>query len=197
MMRQGMQWIAVARRPLSIAEFQEAAIIDPNDTQYEEDKVPDAQKLLQSYHGLVIRTHDDTVRFAHHTVLQYLTSLADTLRTGSNPGPEPPEVALALTLEDAHFLTAQVCATYLQFTEFQRALIQPDEGSKRLNVSSVVSDRGLLGIPRSLGINERLYSVSQKLLGLKAVKTVDFDMRKVLKTSEDEPSGNMLEKYGL
>ena len=191
-----MQWVAAACRPLKTEEFQEAAAVEPDDTQWNGEKIPDLDKLLQSCHGLVVRAGDRHIHFAHQTVLQYIFKSEVSRDLYGTKNVKSVEQVLFFKLDDAKLLVAQVCATYLQFADFQRSMTLHDERNQRMTINTVFKNSGPLAIPGTLGIHRRLYGVPQKLRGLNAARAVDLDFAKYLNRGFQRPTPRLTKKYG-
>ncbi|KAI9706911.1 MAG: hypothetical protein M1820_004690 [Bogoriella megaspora] len=108
--------IASAKRPLLLAELAEAVAFSPSDKSWDHTKVPHTSHLIQDCGNLLILDDDGTVRFAHHTVQQFLLGL-------------PPECSIS----DFHFHsrtadieTGEICITYLSFSDFENQLTIPE-----------------------------------------------------------------------
>ena len=134
------KWATVAKRPLHIEEFKEAVAFDPSDKSWNEDKIPHEDRMFESCRGLIIKDADDqTVRFAHHTVPQYLTTgLSTTVDT-----------FFEISTVEAETFAGQICVGYLLFSDFETQLttaplIRGNQG--------VLQSGGPLKIPNILGI---------------------------------------------
>ncbi|KAJ7659522.1 ankyrin repeat-containing domain protein, partial [Mycena rosella] len=69
-------WISNAKRPLSIAELQEALAIEPGDTTFDSDNILDVDIMLSVCAGLVtVDQTDHITRLVHYTAQQYLDSV--------------------------------------------------------------------------------------------------------------------------
>ena len=134
------KWATVAKRPLHIEEFKEAVAFDPSDKGWNEDKIPYEDRMFESCRGLIIKdAEDQTVRFAHHTVLQYLTTgLLTTV--GS---------FFRISTTDAENFAGQICVGYLSFSDFETQLIT---APLDLGCQGVLQSGGPLKIPDVLGI---------------------------------------------
>ncbi len=68
-----LKWVACSKRPLRLGELREGVAFQATDKNWDSDKIPDEDTLLRSCRGLVVRDDvEETIRFAHHTVRQYL-----------------------------------------------------------------------------------------------------------------------------
>ena len=119
-----MSWVTCARRTLSIEELQEAVAFDRTDKNWDADKIPNGDKIIRSCLGLVIRDEGvRSVRFAHHTVRQYLLSE----KKDSNDWNWS-----VFTLDKAESLAGEVCATYLMFSDFETAVAKVEQKRSRI-----------------------------------------------------------------
>ncbi|KAK3331441.1 hypothetical protein B0H66DRAFT_97208 [Apodospora peruviana] len=121
------QLVAGARRPLTLAELRIALHVQPGETDWSAVPLslpPDARAIIGLCGGglLEIEEEDDTVRFIHHSVLQYLLSLRGHRITDA-------PTATALATSDYHFyqgeadiLLGSVCVTYLHYGIFNTSL---------------------------------------------------------------------------
>ncbi|KAJ7250208.1 hypothetical protein C8J57DRAFT_1667731, partial [Mycena rebaudengoi] len=94
-------WIANAKRPLSVAELQEAIAIEPGTKTLDRDGLLDPDIFLSVCAGLVVINHaDGSVRFIHYTTQDYM----DGVQTSKFPSTQT-EIA-------------QGCLTYLLYDDF-------------------------------------------------------------------------------
>lgn len=134
------KWATVAKRPLHIEEFKEAVAFDPSDKGWNEDKIPHEDRMFESCRGLIIKDADDqTVRFAHHTVPQYLT-------TGLSTTVDP---FFKISTIEAETFAGQICVGYLLFSDFETQLTTIP---LNLGNQGVLQSGGPLKIPSTLGI---------------------------------------------
>ncbi|KAJ7483657.1 hypothetical protein FB451DRAFT_1170245 [Mycena latifolia] len=97
-----LTWVSNAKRPLSVAELQEALAIEPDSTFLDVDNLLDMDIILSACAGLMIV--DDTVsvvRLIHYTTQDYL----DRIQSEQFPL--------------AHTTIVSTCLTYLSFPEFE------------------------------------------------------------------------------
>ncbi|KAG7006857.1 hypothetical protein G7Y79_00012g031930 [Physcia stellaris] len=184
-----LRWIACARRPLKVEELQEAAaFVSSNNThgspdqRWDADKIPDADKLLQSCHGLVVRDRDGTVRFAHHTVRQFLLI---------TPSP--------FTRSEAETSIAELCATYLCFSDFESALTTTEK-QQNLTINTIFKQGGPVAIPASLGIRRQIYDIPYRFLGGQSdfkVPDIDFAKQVRMRSAKVSVSSDLRAKYAL
>ncbi|KAJ7499617.1 ankyrin repeat-containing domain protein [Mycena latifolia] len=98
-----LTWVANAKRPLLVAELQEALAIEPETTALDADNILDIDIILSVCAGLVVV--DETihvVRLIHYTMQHYL----DSIQTERFP--------------HAHTEITSRCLTYLSFPEFEK-----------------------------------------------------------------------------
>ncbi|KAJ7444183.1 ankyrin repeat domain-containing protein [Mycena latifolia] len=97
-----LTWVSNAKRPLSVAELQEALAIEPELSFLDTDNLLDMDIILSACAGLMIV--DDTVsvvRLIHYTTQDYL----DSIQSEQFPL--------------AHITIVSTCLTYLSFPEFE------------------------------------------------------------------------------
>lgn len=106
------QWLAVARRSLSLDEIADITAPEPGSLTRDGGYLPtNPFRLIGGCGNLVTdRIEDNSIRFAHSTVLKFLLS--------SPSGTTSPE--LFITELEANIYVAKVCLAYLSFRDFQR-----------------------------------------------------------------------------
>ena len=186
------RWIACAQRPLQIDELKEAIEYENSDTSWRSAASMDDEQLIRSFGALVcVDMEDRTIRFVHHTVLQFLFSTEET------------SPVFHFSQAHAHCFVGDMCVVYLSFSDFETSLKQrPPE--RKVQDPAIFQAGAMLTIPRVLGIGRSLFDVAYRLYGGKqatAGPTIDHD--KLLKTAHKpmepiEPVASMLaRKYRL
>ncbi|KAJ7440446.1 ankyrin repeat-containing domain protein [Mycena latifolia] len=100
---QALTWVAYAKRPLSVAELQEALAIEPDATTLDVDNLMDISIVLSVCAGLIIVDEAmAVVRLIHYTTQGYFDSI------------QP------VQFPDAHTMIASQCLAYLSFHEFSQ-----------------------------------------------------------------------------
>lgn len=175
------RWALCSRRPMKAGELQEAVAFDSSDKFWDRDKIPDENLMIETCRGLLVRDKEDRiVRFAHHTVQQYLLS-APKIRTSGV------SVSLVSSRSEAAAYVGQVCVTYLCFTDFEPQ-IAPRTPNVRLETLGVLKPGGVAKIPTVLGFQESLLEIPYRLLGGKSdTAPLDIDYSKFLKTDSLKP----------
>ena len=188
------RWTVSSRRPLKAEELQEAVAFDRSDMSWDRDKIPDENLMIETCRGLLVRDKEDrTVRFAHHTVQQYLLSAPD-IRTLGGSG------FLVSSHSEAEAYVGQICITYLCFSDFetQVALRTPKLQLEPLGVLKV---GGPVRIPTILGMRRSLLEIPYRFLGGRSNTTpLDIDYSKYLtpKTlQKPQAPSTLTEKYRL
>ncbi|KAJ7266837.1 ankyrin repeat-containing domain protein [Mycena rebaudengoi] len=103
-------WIANSKKPLSVAELQEAIAIEPGTKRLDRDSLLDSDIILSVCAGLVVINHaDGSVRFIHHTTQDYM----DYVQSSKFP--------LAQTE------ITRGCLTYLLYDDFLQLPVSFDE----------------------------------------------------------------------
>ena len=184
------KWMVCSRRPMKAEELQEAVAFDGFDHSWDKDKIPDKDLMIETCRGLLVRDKEDgTVRFAHHTVQQYLLS-APAIGTRFQIPPR----------SEAEAFVGEICVTYLSFSDFetQVALRTPNV---QLEHRGVLKVGGPVSIPTILGIGKSLLDIPYRLLGGKSkTAPLDIDYGKYL--TPNRPKGpqapsTLTEKYRL
>ena len=184
------KWMVCSRRPMKAEELQEAVAFDGFDHSWDRDKVPDEDIMIETCRGFLVRDKEDgAVRFAHHTVQQYLVS-APAIGTRFQIPPR----------SEAEAFVGEVCVTYLSFSDFetQVALRTPNVQLEHLGV---FKDGGPVSIPSVLGIGKWLFDIPYHLLGGKAkTAPADIDYSKYLRSNrpkQPQAPSTLAEKYRL
>lgn len=187
-------WIICARCPMKADELQEAVAFEISDKSWDRDKIPDENLMIETCRGLLIRDEiDRTVRFAHHTLQQYLLS-APVIETQEGAlFPIPPR-------SEAEAFVGQVCVTYLSFSDFESQIARrtPNDHLEDLGVLKV---GGPAKIPTVLGIGKSLLQIPYRLLGGSSTTTpLNIDYSRYLKPdtrTRPQVSSDLTEKYRL
>lgn len=116
-------WIFYAVKPLTVKEIQYALAIEPEDTQLDEDGIPDRDLLVSVCAGMiVINQESDTMSLVHYTAQEYFQ------RGGKH------------AFEDVERDIAQTCITYLLFNDFENNC--PDD---KAQLGRMLQENPLLG----------------------------------------------------
>ena len=110
------QWVAGAKRPLTINEMTEAISIRPDDKTWEEvaQRCPmDEYKVLENCANLITLNNDGTIQFAHSTVLDYLSS--------QHLIPQDCQ-QFKIDQDTLNTRLAHICITYLSFPGFEQSV---------------------------------------------------------------------------
>ena len=135
-------WIAAAKRPLQIDELQEAVAFDKNDKFWDSDTVPDSKIIKRSCRNLIVFDADGSVRFAHHTVSQFILSMSGQLGTSSQH---------CFDLRSANDLVVGTCIAYLSFSDFETQLtLRPPEIKPR--DAGILSNGAMAQVSETLGL---------------------------------------------
>ena len=195
-----------ARRPLRVAELQEAVAFDSADTRWNNDRIPDGDKIIRSCHGLVVRDSDSgRVRLAHHTVQQYLVSPQESV-SGTDSTEFTTGAHLWSELQNlrrdhgsAEKMAGWLCIIYLSFSDFG-TVVGSTYGRKKIDLAPAFKDRGPLSIPTALGLGKYLRRIPYKFFGCEnRIKVPEIDYSKYLYISPKypQPSGEFQSKFAL
>lgn len=184
------KWTACARRPLLITEMKEAIAFDTTDTSWNIEKIPTDENLIISACGnLVILDDDKSVRFAHHTVQQFLiTNLKDNI--SAHP--------FNFDVSKANVWVGQICITYLLFSDFEtQVTVLPP--IVRLKQSGELEPAGVGMMPNLVGVGRGLMGLSSWLKGIGFQwRSPNIDYGDVLQVKlKTRPSPMLTEKYSL
>ena len=188
------KWTVCSRRPMKADELQEAVAFESLDSCWDRDKIPDEDLMIETCRGLLVRDEEDTtVRFAHHTVQQYVLSAPEiSTQEGSR--------FLVPTRSEAEAFVGQVCVTYLCFSDFetQVTLRTPNV---HLEPVGVLKAGGPVRIPTVLGIGKSLLEIPYRLLGGKSnTASLDIDYSRYLTPNtwkRPQAPPTLVEKYRL
>ncbi|KAL9062587.1 MAG: hypothetical protein Q9157_008791 [Trypethelium eluteriae] len=118
------KWVLVARRPLTIDELKEAVIISKTDTSLHVSKIDagDGSRIVDACANMIsFDRNDRTVRFAHHTIKQFLlVSQQTNYKTRLS--------RMGLPIFDMARIDTEIgekCVAYLNFSDFDTALVRP------------------------------------------------------------------------
>ena len=164
-----LKWVACAKRPLLVDELKEAAAFGLEDVAWDLEKIFDEDLMLESCRGLVTRDEDDeTVRFAHHTVYQYLTTAR----------PNRVDEPFLIDIIEAEISAGQLCVNYLLFADFEAQLTKAES---KPEPTGVFATGGPLRIPPSLGIRKPLVELPYRLYKSAADVGVGVDYSKYMR----------------
>ena len=207
-----LMWMVCSRRLLRVEELQEAVAFDSHDKSWNADKIPDADKMIKSCHGLVVRdTENDNVRLAHHTVQQYLVFAQGRLQDTGSEGFEESTAATAIVHfwpelhrfrcdpRSAEVLAGTLCMTYLCFSDFSTAVSRIGD-DKKIDLAAAFKDRGPVSIPAALGLGKGFGSLPYKFFGSRNnFKMPDIDYSKYYHVGprDRRPSPDFRKKFAL
>ena len=190
-------WTICTRRPMETEELQEAVAFVVSDKSWDEEKIPDANLMIETCRGLLVRDQEDgTVRFAHHTVQQYLLT-APSIKSRQHL-PIPP--FRVLPRSEAEVFVGQVCVTYLCFTDFETQIARRTSSVKHepLNINKV---GGPVRIPTALGVGKAVMNIPYRLFGGKPTQiplNIDYStyLTPITRPRSQVPS-ELLKRYRL
>ena len=186
------RWIACAQRPLQVDELKEAIEYENSDTSWRNAASMDDEQLIRSFGALVcVDPEDRTIRFVHHTVLQFLFSTEEI------------SPIFHFSQAQAHCFVGEMCVVYLSFSDFETSLTQrPPE--RKVQDAAIFQAGAMSTIPRVLGIGRSLFHVAYRLYGGKqATAGPPIDHDRLLNSAHKpmksiEPVSSMLaRKYRL
>lgn len=102
-------WIHHAARPLGTRELQHALAVEPGDTEFDKDGIPDIGFIVSICQGIVESRDNKPMKLVHYTVQEYLDRRSVDL------------------YPNAQTEIAATCLTYLSFDEFAQGPLPHDE----------------------------------------------------------------------
>ena len=105
-----LYWVHYAIRPLNVHELQHALAVEPGDSFFDQDGLPDEDILEAICAGMITVQENKNVGLVHYTAQEYLKRKSSDLFPTANAA------------------IAQICLTYLSFDEFQDGPCHDDEG---------------------------------------------------------------------
>ncbi|KAI9770937.1 MAG: hypothetical protein M1840_002641 [Geoglossum simile] len=106
-------WISFALRPLTLKELQHALAVEPDETDLDEENLPDEELLTSVCAGLVtVDQESDIIRLVHYTTQEYF----ERIRTTRFP--------------DAQTIIATTCLLYISFNAFAGGACRSNEEMK-------------------------------------------------------------------
>ena len=153
------RWIACAQRPLQVDELKEAIEHEKSDTSWHSDASIDDEQLIRSFGALVCMDIEDrTIRFVHHTVLQFLFSTEKLSPT------------FHFSQAQANCFVGEMCAVYLSFSDFERSLKhRPPE--RKVQDAAIFQAGAMSTIPDVLGVGRLLFPIVYRFMGGKQATT--------------------------
>ena len=183
------QWLACARRPLAIQELQEAVAFHHEDTEWNGDKIPAADLLMQACRGLVILDEGNLPSFAHHTVRQYLVH--------DHESDQISVPKFHIHRPSAEAMVGKVCIAYLNFRDFATEVTRRASDLQFAH-TGIFGSAGPGTIPSVLGLGKPVYDIMYRVMGGGSRrKAVNIDFAKHLKLQGREPHLNLDTKYAL
>lgn len=157
------QWVAAANRPLSINELREAISIEIGQEYSKPERLPNNMRNISSFCENLVHVDEEKniVQFAHHTVKQFLIDEIS----------EPEFRLFHFKLEDVDHFIGEICVTYLNFNDFNTALVRRPKPPQHV----VLSDIGRTVVRSEKKSHNLLQNVARLRLGAgKKPKAVDF-----------------------
>ncbi|KAK8237004.1 hypothetical protein HDK77DRAFT_493648 [Phyllosticta capitalensis] len=156
------RWITCAVRPLQMEELFEALAINETDTRLNQNQVKNKKKFIQACGNLVTIQLDGTIRYAHHTVQQFLLRDDERAETSHNQlvstnagwvkssdlrGIEH----VRFYFEEGDRQLGRLCVTYLNFEDFEYGLTVREKDQIQISnriVGSIGSGSKTLSVAR-------------------------------------------------
>ncbi|KAF8460198.1 hypothetical protein BDZ91DRAFT_851712 [Kalaharituber pfeilii] len=119
------RWVAGAQQPLTLDEIAEAVALSPADKQWTcvESRLPtSSRKVIENCAHLIILNDDETVQFAHSTVLEFLSTSKLML---------PRYGLFHINIAENHRILTELCIAYLRFPEISRTVVSTEPITQR------------------------------------------------------------------
>ena len=186
------RWIACAQRPLQIDELKEAIKYENSDKSWRDAASMGDEELVRSFGALVcLDVEDKTIRFVHHTVLQFLFTTEEI------------SPIFHFSQAQAHSFVGEMCVVYLSFSDFETSLTHPPP-QRKVRDAAVLQPRAMSTIPTILGFGRSLFRAAYWYYGGKQGTTgPTIDQDKLFSTQHKsvkpiEPVSSVLaRKYRL
>ena len=152
-------WIACAQRPLQVDELKEAIKYEKLDTSWRSATSMDDEQVIRSFGALVcVDMEDRTIRFVHHSVLQFLFSTEETLPI------------FHFSQAQAHCFVGEISVAYLSFSDFETSLTH-QRPEPKVQDAAICQAEAMSIIPEVLGVGRSLFRAAYWFYGRKQAKT--------------------------
>lgn len=132
--KRAFRWIVCAKRCLTIDELVEAIVLEGNDTCFPEKRIPTdgGTRLRLACGNLVVFDEEQgSIRFAHHTVQQFLTGGPNNDRFADDALVN----SFRFTVYEAELEIYTLCLAYLCFSDFENQVTHRDCSGPRISES--------------------------------------------------------------
>ena len=146
--RQIFQWMAIAKRPMTLSELQEAIAIEPYTPHSKPERIMnDMYRVISWCEGLVtLDEQNNEIQFTHPSVRELLMKIAKSDTT----------IDFGLNIRDAEAEVGTICVTYLNFNDFKTQIV------KRNKLQDIPMDE-ILKASISSGLSKRLAEAFVKM----------------------------------
>ncbi|KAJ6260766.1 Vegetative incompatibility protein [Drechslerella dactyloides] len=152
--RKVYDWLYHALRPLTLDELMEAIAVDIEDQNLDFTKVATGNerwKIIKRCGNLLeYNEADQTVTFFHYTLKQYITELSNHDQGQDAPW-DHKLIATARCICSSNQCIADVCLTYLLFSDFETALVPFKQSGLNSNMEHILQCTSNLAAPTSYG----------------------------------------------
>jgi hypothetical protein len=185
--RKAFQWIAFARRPLTISEIEEAITITIDQKSW---KAPPIKLTLARLCKICANLVDfdkskGTISLAHHTVFDFLFRSSEVASMAD----------FCTTDLETHCYLAKICITYLEFVDFRKSLTRTTDTKNLENLSRPINLL-MSTLPESPRLSAAIQSVGNRHGERKAPFDLVDTMRKEISARQParlNPSFQFLE----
>ncbi|KAN0081756.1 ankyrin [Elaphomyces granulatus] len=129
--RNVFQWIAFARRPLTMGEIEEAINITIDQKSWKSPEIKLTLSRLCKICGNLVDVDESkgTISLAHHTVLDFLLCSSEIASIAD----------FRITDLEAQCYLAEICITYLRFVDFRTSLVRTPDARNLENLSRPIN----------------------------------------------------------
>ena len=129
--RNAFQWIAFARRPLTMSEIEEAITITIDQKSWKSPSIKLTLSRLCKICGNLVDVDESkgTISLAHHTVLDFLLRSSEIASIAD----------FGITDLEAQCYLAEICITYLRFVDFKTSLVRTPDARNLENLSRPIN----------------------------------------------------------
>ncbi|RYP69569.1 hypothetical protein DL770_008217 [Monosporascus sp. CRB-9-2] len=141
--KQVLSWITFAKRPLTEREFQHALAVETDESELDEENLPQVEDMISLCAGLVtVDEESSIIRLVHYTTQQYFNRTQDRW------------------FRDAQLNITTTCTTYLSFSVFANGYCHTDEEFEQRLKSNPLYDYAA----RNWGYHARAISTCENYL---------------------------------
>lgn len=147
------RWVTTVRRPLTRWELGEALGVKVLQKFSIKDQIINGTERLPGWCDNLVQIEpgDETIRFFHHSIKTHLLGMEpDSTELG----------AFHIDLKSWDHEVGEICLTYLNFSDFQGALIEPSPNTNSLQIRQIATSNAGCGIPPAVRNQATLHAIN-------------------------------------